>query len=435
MDALTFATTWPYGANTLSLPAVDANATVIDNPAHATADSRPIVVDLRPRCTTNPSNADPVQPIPIPGAFPFPVNQYAWRQSVPWFLFPEKSIPFDVIVPNPLQDIDESKSDLPSHFALLSADYATHPWSTGPPPASAPPPCKTAALILRHLVQGGWTIRTVFVATSSFLASIPSSPESAIRLPFDPSPIITESASLVLKTQPARPLRICDLGCGAGRDLAFLLHTYPSSLIAHATAVDNWKGSIDRVTQVASMLGFTARLAAVRAECRAMGKVKYFGGNDATGRGKLQDDQFDWVILHRFLPPRSFARTLHSLVAPGGFVLICTFVLPTPEATLAEWVNMHESPSSFANLLTPGELTRDLDVQGNVMTGKMPDAQVCASQRVVAGFGWGFNEQGGYRVIKEEVVQIADGRTLLWFVAQKVATGNGFQRVERPESE
>ncbi|KAJ3373141.1 hypothetical protein GGF31_001129 [Allomyces arbusculus] len=379
----------------------------------------------------------------VRGSFALPLPAFATRADFPWFLLPEKSVPVAVVVPSTAEWTREVV-----HAPIDKATYRMSPNAPG----------NGAVDFVRYLVASKWKVTHVLIDGDELWASAvaaghevvvatepregrdrpfappstvpvvperspsPSPPAAApganspmglpaavirtMRLPYDPALALERTAAL-LRADPRFPstgATVLDLGCGAGRDIMWLLHTFPEWL-SLAVGVDSWKGSCDRTAQAARVLAVADRVQVVRARLDSFGAIK--------PAVPTWLKPFDWVLLHRFLPPRTFAPTLHKFLdKPGAVVMLSTFQLPVG-TELDEWVAEHETPTSLTNLLMPGELTRPL----NEGLMDRPDTEVMAR---ASEWGWGFTKGAGYEVLRNETVVIADGRPLVWFVARKI---------------
>ncbi|KAJ3360085.1 hypothetical protein GGF32_008673 [Allomyces javanicus] len=378
----------------------------------------------------------------IRGSFAMPLPAFATRADFPWFLLPEKSVPVAVIVPSSAKWTSET-----AHKPIDKAAYRMAPDA----------PDHGAVDFVQYLVTSKWNVTHVLVngdelwasaaaagyevvvatesregrdrpfAPPAAAASVPERspspsppvapavgsptglPTAVIRtmqLPYDPAVVLERTVALLRADAqfPSTGATVLDLGCGAGRDIMWLLHTFPAWL-ASAVGVDSWKGSCDRTAQAARVLAVADRVQVVRARLDPFGVIKPVV--------PTWPKPFDWVLLHRFLPPRTFAPTLHAFLnKPGAVVMLSTFQLPEG-MDLDAWVAEHETPTSLTNLLVPGELTRPLN-EGLLDN---PDAEVMAH---ASEWGWGFTKEAGYEVLRNETVVIADGRPLVWFVARKM---------------
>ncbi|KAI9172924.1 hypothetical protein H9P43_007055 [Blastocladiella emersonii ATCC 22665] len=396
-----------------------------------------ILLDLRPAAAYESQH--------LAGAFSLPLCNYASRTAFPWFLLPERgSVPVALIVP-PGEGYAEAVKEPAAVWEPVEGNQVA-----------------TAARFAVHVHDRGWSVEGVYVPTPQFWVAAkedgwdvrsavededgerdrdrpgsvspspsrdrsrsprpaPSNPApSTVRaslvrtmtLPFLPAPVLAATATQLFGAPGSpTPFRVLDLGCGAGRDLAYLLHHYPGCT---AVAVDAWKGSIDRTRAVCSLLHFGDRVTLVRAKAGEQGELRGEGGRDAWGE---VTGPFELVLLHRFLPPRTFVSAIHDrlLAQSGARMLLSTFALPEG-GDFAAWTTRHASPSSFINLVHPRELTRPLDRA----LLSLKDAEVMAEPVVSEKWGWGFTSDAGYRVLRNETVELADGRQLVWFVVEKI---------------
>jgi hypothetical protein len=101
----------------------------------------------------------------------------------------------------------------------------------------------------------------------------------------------------------------------------------------------------------------------------------------------LRPASFQLLYCIRFLE-RSLLPQLPALVAPGGFILYCTWVD-------GPGLRAFGRPSGVDRVLQPGEL----------------------------GGQW-FGAGQGFRVVRDEVLPAPDGRELSFFLAQKLEDGS-----------
>ncbi|KAL7752573.1 hypothetical protein RI367_002107 [Sorochytrium milnesiophthora] len=329
--------------------------------------------------------------------FSLPLSRFRTRQAFPWFIMPDKTAT-RLSLCCPYRERGEQ-------------DYGD---AIGPPstnrqddPFSQEGRAEDAVLrFVRHIVAKGWRVSEVWWPSATVAAAPPGGIDQ-MDLPYTtPAPLVQWTRVAVSELQTSA-IRVVDLGCGAGRDTGFLLHHYPR---IHVAAVDSWRGSCDRVQQLAELIGASAeRLRVVRAQLGEFGSVKAL----PWGSGGQQLQTFHIVLMNRFLVPRNSVRWLHGLVERGGYLMISTFC-NHQGLSLAEWTRLHESPSAYDNLLARDELTRDIDEK----LVDMPRAHIEQEQHV-DGWGWGLNRSNGFTVLENSIHHLADGRPLLWFVAQR----------------
>ncbi|KAI9140919.1 hypothetical protein BKA69DRAFT_1125284 [Paraphysoderma sedebokerense] len=414
-------------------------------------------------------------------SFSIPLVSFRDRSVFPWFLLPPKSSPFVVVIHSPT----EITSDDSNVISLLETRLGEpiNPDSYKFQPENSV--YDQEIDLLRYLLTKGWQITHAVLASpalfkviesigfSHLLASCPPSdtpltqlPRSVIasmRLPFEPNPVlrfwcekITQHLNQTLAVIPSDShdsnYTCLDLGCGAGRDVAWLLHQYPSW---GAIAVDSWKGSIDRVNTLLRFLKIydepfengtksASRSRIVHAKCTNSGIVSVNSNPQSCNRQVPISalNNANLILMVRFLPPRSFLPYLHSLIKRHTFILIHNFILPSVTWTLESWVQNFKSPLSFENLLAVDELTNDVaipipeaDSESSVdIDNKNNEWKKFANaeKKLVKSnvnrlewngnvWGWGFNPNNGYRIWMNEIRELDDGRSCIWFLAEKIA--------------
>ncbi|KAF6767185.1 hypothetical protein PSEUBRA_003090 [Kalmanozyma brasiliensis GHG001] len=278
--------------------------------------------------------------------------------------------------------------------------------------------------------------------------------EDIPELLFRPSHAVRRTVlSLDERPHQYASLRVLDLGCGAARDLAWILHgsrTRPSSCTWTGVGVDNWKAALNRAQQLMDDLYLTSSslheaketLFAPRCEnllwatCTDDGHLQPLTGS---GKGKAiqnaedhpeiwddfrqlglapllpassgaakqdieagEDAQFDLVLCIRF-HPRALLPRLSALVRTGGVVL------------LSHFVTLSESERSAARQEHP-EATADYDSpphEGRIQPGEVERLVQTWNQDVGTSSKW---------IIESDVLEpIEDGRIIRSAALRKVA--------------
>jgi SAM-dependent methyltransferase len=379
------------------------------------------IIDFRP--------SEDYQRCHIQSSFHLPLTQFGLRKDFPWFILPEKSIPFSIIIPSKSEH-DGTAKDLERTLFAQSYDEKFEF------PVNRQAQTLKIMLIIRHLIQSDWQLTNVFIACDAFWKSIPShhlvtTPLAAVVpcsgsiirpetiLPFIPSEAVVSSMPYILSDPqfPKHSATVMDLGCGAGRDLAWILHHYPGQF-GQAIALDAWKGSCDRTFQLFHLLNMLSKLQILRVELKEHGVEKIMNWSPlpsypmawTNDMGSLRP--CDLVILNRFLPPRSYVMKLHEhLRTPGSYALISTFVKPHA-MSLESWIASYATPKTHANLLLPNELTQPL----NPSLLQLNDSQI---QDRIEEWGWGFHSSNGYEIMINKQITLPDGRPILWFLVKK----------------
>ncbi|ORX95424.1 hypothetical protein K493DRAFT_315001 [Basidiobolus meristosporus CBS 931.73] len=232
-----------------------------------------------------------------------------------------------------------------------------------------------------------WTITEAFANTPEFWAAaeelgvVAEGPERSVNLLFSPCPFLEENIEEIedrlVKGTRSETLSCCDVGCGSGRDVAWLCSRSKVSWSAHAA--DSWLGSLNRTRQLANSLNLSEKVTTCGARFTSEGTVKSVDSSKSeyTHEGaSFLDKQFDLVICIRFLERSSFS-IIDKLVAPGGILLYSTFV---------DGVIEFDKPSGKNHRLELGELKEYF---------------------------------GHYTILHDRIEYIEDGRPVNSFLAQK----------------
>lgn len=354
------------------------------------------------------------------------------------YLLPDKAVAFSVVLPPPgaYTVITEQQQQ-----GSLLPDGSTVVWLKG------------CASLADFLCSRGWGHVSAYLHDTPALWSAagalsvleqgpPANPQQlARRCLFAPSNLLAaniarvEAALIQACEQQQQQQQVClralDVGCGSGRDVAWLASRqvaaaaaapppHPSQQQAstagqqpqppmhqqqqqqvhwHVTGVDEWLGALERAAEVAGAMRLgpgDVRLAYAQI-CPETGAIQQLqvppksslskctlamhrgssgpGGVDPLGR-------FDLILCCRFLV-RALLPKLPGMLNPGGFLLYCTFVdLPG--------VRAFGRPAGPEHLLQPGELSAHH-----------------------------FGPAQGFEVLEDSIVTTADGREVCWFAARK----------------
>mmetsp|Transcript_22550 Transcript_22550/g.62300 ORF Transcript_22550/g.62300 Transcript_22550/m.62300 type:complete len:348 (-) Transcript_22550:111-1154(-) len=184
-------------------------------------------------------------------------------------------------------------------------------------------------------------------------------------------------------------------GCGRARNLAWLALKEHEHISWRCLGVDLWYSALVDVQELFQHSGVPPDQACLRLNNidPHTGALEPMSMREAQ-KGKLVDHTHisfdsapipsstcDLILCVRFLE-RAFLPTIPQLLAPGGFILFCTFVD-------AEGTQRFGRPKGENHLLQPSELARTLG----------PDQ--------------------GFEIFKDEIAVIQDGRELSMFVARK----------------
>jgi SAM-dependent methyltransferase len=132
---------------------------------------------------------------------------------------------------------------------------------------------------------------------------------------FQPSPFLQRHIDQLESTLPSQCVCL-DVGCGSGRDIAFLMRRG-----WHAWALDAQAGAMERVKQLAAYLDVQDRL-------EVLARVKLL--HDGQWRFKdsgvdITNKKFDLILNIRFLS-RPFWKQVPSMLNLGGYFVFSHFV-------------------------------------------------------------------------------------------------------------
>lgn len=223
----------------------------------------------------------------------------------------------------PWQDLSLRCAELPAKFVSFAVliPFADHP-------------------ALTWLSEHGWSCTWVFDAsqpsfweaaeTCGLVCQGPDAGPPALL--FRPCPFLAEQLPRIHATRRDTAPTCLDIGCGSGRDTAYLL-----TRGWHVDAIDSLPNAVERTLHLAAHMGVDAGLQAWQVKIMANGawhehknsredmpKEERFAPGvpmDAYFSGK----QYDLVLTIRFLV-KSLLPDLPRLVKPGGYLLISHFV-------------------------------------------------------------------------------------------------------------
>lgn len=171
--------------------------------------------------------------------------------------------------------------------------------------------------------------------------------------------------------------------------------------------MDNWKGAVKRASGAAAAYGVADRVSVCLAHFDADGalipltKAESASSNAAP---RLPSGTFQLLLCVRFLERALFPR-MRDWIAPGGYLLLSTFIKDTPlpaEVRLVRgWVLVRASAHS-----------RAAQVEAQYPSG---DEHVLRAGELAACFG----TAQGFVVLRDEVAALADGRRVTAFLARK----------------
>lgn len=158
-----------------------------------------------------------------------------------------------------------------------------------------------------------------------------SDPDDYPYLLFQPAPVVRRAVQRILRERGDASLRVLDVGCGAGRDLAYVLtearrHAVPW----RATALDRWRAALKRAQLLLEGEGFAPAADAPCCEaviCATVDAEGEFRGIEALAgdASSFADQTYDVVLLVRFYSAPLLQR-MPALVLPGGYVIFSHFL-------------------------------------------------------------------------------------------------------------
>ncbi|KAF8072981.1 SPAC2E11.09 [Scenedesmus sp. PABB004] len=351
-------------------------------------DKPPRVLDVRPRACFLARRLAGAVSVPAPDA----------RALAPrCFLLPDKAVPLALVAP---------REALPGVAGFLD----DRGWAAGP----RLPDCAelwAAAAALGVLEEGpgadggALLARRALFEPSPLLAAAAAQLEALCAAERSSRPRAAPGAAAAAAPVPGQvvDLRALDVGCGSGRDLAWLAGRQPLVALAgggaqpvrvrwHVTGVDSWHGALERAHELAAAMELTpAQVGLVYARvCPRSGALQLQrlpGASALRGAGRHAS------VVHAggALPPAQAGAEARAAApgqsAAGGSTRSRrsgTFVDGPGLAAFGR-------PSGHEHVLQPGELAR-----------------------------W-FGPAAGFDVLRDEVAPAPDGRELSYFVARKRA--------------
>ncbi|WFD29325.1 hypothetical protein MSPP1_000334 [Malassezia sp. CBS 17886] len=210
--------------------------------------------------------------------------------------------------------------------------------------------------------------------------------EDAPRLLFAPAPVVRRALDMWPSGARRGAVRVLDLGCGAGRDVTYILAHFREQACRraekvapplHATLLDRWAAALGRAELLLRDNVLMGDDACDGARCEAIlccdvgedGRLAVRGEAGAApqplSRSTLASPAFDVVLVIRFWP-WALLQTLPAIVAPGGIVVLSHFVHEprrvenTVVADDARVFDPYLSPPAHARI-QPGDVARLLD--------------------------------------------------------------------------
>lgn len=346
------------------------NATVRDRLTAWTQEGLPLL-DLRP--------TDAFQERRFRG----PVCHIPWRDlAKDAFLLPPRDKPFAILAPVPPRSAVGSDHDGDDGHALGSAAAAGALSFRDLASMEAVPPLETLVACFRG-PRSPWSVAHVFADEAGLWEAAaalgledrrPVQAFSPTHL-WSPTPVLAGHIATIesrLSAGSAEAFCCVDLGCGAGRDSAFLgLRGW------RVVAVDNMAKALQRAESLAARLGVSDKLTSSLVDVKKDPDALVNLVRDRTAGG------CDLLLVARFFV-RPLLPTLRDIVRPGGCVLFTHF---------RDGVQSHEigHPTSPDDIVQRGELPRAFD---------------------------------GWEVLShDEETCLPDGRPMVTFLAQKPGPG------------
>jgi SAM-dependent methyltransferase len=255
-------------------------------------------------------------------------------------------------------------------------------------------------------------------------ASIRDPPKFQVKRLWRPSGVIEahlETLRIALSTLrvPALGRPICiDVGCGSGRDLAFLADEL-AELVDEFVAFDQHDDLLERCERIFFRYNTISRFRRLHGRILGDGTMRLCCSNSVTHAqlphrkeqefivhsadwGKIPISPWDTIVgsdhlvllcINRYLPPRCMFPALAKSICPGGLVVVSTFVDDEVQGTWDFRTNgsttaRFSHPKGWEHILRRNELS-DIHFKVNFIT------------------------------LVDEVNYLPDGRPILWFVAQK----------------